>query len=216
MRRSFWLPVLVCAALHACDAWSRSSGSSNLPAGITQLIPKGYEELDHLAGQLTDADRLDYLVVVHRTVDTAQQPSPRPLLIFTQNSDGSFRLAARNDSVVLRAGDGGQCDPFEDGENGLAIKNRYFTVQNSVACGDHWTDYVTFHYDKDRRDWIFRKEIAQTWHPDDDPDGDALKADPARVTTADNGHPVSFGAWRPEGWCTHPWVENHEQDRACR
>ncbi|CAG9202720.1 hypothetical protein BVI434_180056 [Burkholderia vietnamiensis] len=39
--------------------------------------------------------------------------------------------------MVLRANDGGQCDPFEDGYDGLAVKGRYFTVQNGVACGAH-------------------------------------------------------------------------------
>lgn len=153
--------------------------------------------------------------VVHHPVDTMQQPSPRPLLIFTQNPDGTFRLAARNDAVVLRAGDGGQCDPFEDGEDGLAIRNRHFTVQNSVACGAHWTDHVTFHYNKDRHDWFFHKEIRQSWRLNDDPEGDALKSDPAHITRADSRHPLSFQAWRPDGWCTHPWVDDHERDSAC-
>jgi hypothetical protein len=215
MKRFLWLSILIWGALHASETLSQSPGTHDLPTSILKLIPKGYEELDHLAGQLTDDNRLDYLVVVHRPVDTAQQPSARPLLIFIQNPDGTFRLAARNDAVVLRASDGGQCDPFEDGEDGLVIKNRYFTVQNSVACGNHWTDYITFHYDQDRHGWFFHKEITQNWRPGDDPDGDALKSDPARVIKADSKHPVSFEVWRPDGWCTSPWVKDHERDSVC-
>jgi len=189
-----------------------------LPASIVALIPAGYEELDHLAGHLAGTNRLDYLVVIHRAVDTMGQPSPRPLLIFIQDAAGTFKLAARNDAVVLRANDGGQCDPFTDsGDDGLAITGRYFTVQHGVACGllQHWTDYVTFRYDKDRREWLFHKKIAQNWRPNDGPTGGVFKPDPARVASADKDRPVSFEAWRPKGWCIHPWVEEHEKDSAC-
>lgn len=127
-----------------------------------------------------------------------QQASTRPLLIFTQNIDGTFRLAARNDTVVMQADEGGQCDPFTDSEDsGLAIKDHYFTVQNSVACGDHWTDYITFHYDVKQHDWLFHNEIAQSWHLNPDSSGDAMLANPPHVTRADRKHPITFEAWRP-------------------
>lgn len=112
--------------------------AAELPLNILKLIPTGFEVLSYAVGQLTDDNRQDYLVVIHHPVDTMQQPSTRPLLIFTQNIDGTFRLAARNDDVVMEANEGGQCDPFTDsGDSGLAIKDHYFTVQNGLACGDH-------------------------------------------------------------------------------
>ncbi|MGJ7527304.1 hypothetical protein [Variovorax sp. GB1P17] len=221
MKRLIWLLLLACGALHAAEtpsAPSRSPDNPDLPASIVELIPAGYEELDHLAGHLSGTNRLDYLVVIHRAVDTMGQPSPRPLLIFTQDPAGTFRLAARNDAVILRANDGGQCDPFTDSaDDGLAIKGRYFTVQHGVACGllQHWTDYVTFRYDKDRRDWLFHSQIAQNWRPNDGPTGGVFKPDPARITKANKDRPVAFEAWRPNGWCIHPWREEHENDSAC-
>jgi hypothetical protein len=180
---------LLALPLHAAD----------LPPNIASQIPKGYEVMTYATGRLSDDDRADYLVVIHQADDTSDQPSPRPLLIFTQNSDKTFTLAARNDHVVMRADEGGQCDPFEDGEDGLAIKDRYFTVQNSVACGDHWTDYITFHYDTRQHTWLFHKEIFESWKAGDDPNGDALKPATHKVTQADVLHPVTFDAWRPSG-----------------
>lgn len=172
--------------------------AADLPANIVNLVPKGFEVLSYASGQLTEDNRRDYLVVIHRPVDTMRQPSIRPLLIFTQNVDGTFRLAARNDTVVMQADEGGQCDPFTDsGDPGLVIKNRYFTVENSVACGHHWTDYITFHFDAKRRDWLFHSEIAQNWRLNTDSSGDALLPDPAHVTKADRKHPITFEAWRP-------------------
>ncbi|MEX6874007.1 hypothetical protein AB2D09_33980, partial [Pseudomonas aeruginosa] len=72
--------------------------------------------------------------------------SARPLMIFERRS-GRFFPVGRNDQVVLKADEGGQCDPFLDGDAPIATKGRYFTVQNGVACGQHWTDYITFRLD---------------------------------------------------------------------
>ncbi|MBE1160351.1 hypothetical protein [Dyella acidiphila] len=171
--------------------------AAELPSAVASQLPQGYEVLSYAAGQLDDSGRTDYLVVIHRANDSSDTPSPRPLLIYTQNADRSFTLAARNDQVVMRADQGGQCDPFEDGDNGLAIKNRYFTVQNGVACGQHWTDYITFHYDAQRHAWLFHKQIFESWEMNDDPNGDALKPGTRKVTSADVAHPIRFEAWRP-------------------
>ena len=185
--KSVLLMALLALPLHAAE----------LPSAISSQIPSGYEVMSYAEGQLDDTGRTDYLVVIHHANDSSGTPSPRPLLIFTQNPDRTFVLAARNDQIVMRVDEGGQCDPFEDGENGLAIKDRYFTVQNGVACGEHWTDYITFHYDAKRRAWLFHKEIFESWVMNDDPNGDALKPGPRKVTQADAAHPITFEAWRP-------------------
>ncbi|WP_414440288.1 hypothetical protein [Burkholderia sp. 22PA0106] len=192
------------AAFAACGAApSRCDGNPPLPAAVQKLIPAGYTVLDHLAGALTDAGRKDYLVVVHREPDTQQQASVRPLLVITQNADGTYTLAARNDSVVMKADDGGiSGDPYLDLDtNGLAIKNRYFSVQNGVAAGpNHWSDNITFHYDPARRTWLFHQEIVHNseMNPDPSPNAEALLPDHATVTRADRNKPVSFDAWRPK------------------
>ena len=95
------------------------------------------------------------------------------------------------------SGGGGQCDPFLDNGNGFAIKNGYFTVQNGVACGEHWTDYITFHYDRALNDWVFHKEIFESQKMGNDPDGDALVPDIRKVTKANRKIPTLFVQYRP-------------------
>ncbi|KAF1058588.1 hypothetical protein DX980_26350 [Burkholderia gladioli] len=209
-RRAAWAGLAAAATLFsaaaraACDtAPSRCPDNPELPAAVQKLVPAGYEVLDHLAGSLTDAGRTDYLVVVHRIPDTEARPSARPLLLITQGADGRYTLAARNDFVVMRADQGGVSgDPYLDlDDNGLAIKNRYFSVQNGVAAGpNHWSDNITFHYDAARRDWLFHQEIVHSSEPNPDPrpDADALLPDQASVIKADRQRPVSFDAWRPK------------------
>ncbi|WP_241303794.1 hypothetical protein [Burkholderia stabilis] len=174
-------------------AWPAGARADTLPKPIAAQLPPGYQPLLAQAGPDLGDGRHGFLVVVHRAVDTREQPSPRPLLIYEEQADHAFRLAARNDQVVLRANEGGQCDPFDPedaADNGLSVKGRYFTVQNFVACGQHWTDYVTFRYDPRTHGWVFSNQIVTESFPLDG------KPDEVTVTRADAHRPVSFSQWK--------------------
>jgi len=180
-----FLPLLAALSLNA--------RAGDLPKSIAAQLPPGYQPLLAHAGPELDNGRHSFLVVVHRAVDTREQPSPRPLLIFEEQADHVFRLAARNDQVVLRANEGGQCDPFDPedaADNGFAIKGHYFTVQNFVACGQHWSDYVTFRYDPRTHGWLFSNRIVTESFPLDD------QPDHVTVTRADAHRPVTFSQWQ--------------------
>lgn len=171
-------------------ALSASARADDLPKSIAAQLPPGYQPMLAQPGPDLDNGRHSFLVVVHRDVDTRDHPSPRPLLIYEEQADHAYRLAARNDSVVLRANDAMQCDPFEFTDDGLAVKGRYFTVQNAVACGQHWSDYVTFRYDPRTRGWVFSSQIDTESFPLDD------KPDSVTVSRADPHRPVPFSQWR--------------------
>lgn len=181
--------VLLSVVLFAVCASLRAAG---LPAAIVAQLPAGYEPMVFHAGPQMDGGRHSWLVVVHRRGDSADNPSPRPLMIFEEQAGGEYRLSARNDAVVLRADEGGQCDPFEDGDNGLAVKGRYFTVQNGIACGQHWTDFITFRYDLLRRGWFFDNEIRTSFNPLDD------TQDTTDMKRANRAKPVAFEDWRAD------------------
>ncbi|QTO22062.1 hypothetical protein [Burkholderia seminalis] len=188
--RALRLATLMLPLLAGLPAAARAA---DLPKSIAAQLPPGYEPLLAQAGPDLDHGRHSVLVVVHRAVDTREQPSPRPLLIYEEQADHTYRLAARNDVVVLRANEGGQCDPFDPedaADNGLSVKGRYFTVQNFVACGQHWTDYITFRYDPRTRGWLFSNQIVTESFPLDD------QPDRVTVTRADTHLPVSFGQWK--------------------
>ncbi|MBJ9963110.1 hypothetical protein [Burkholderia seminalis] len=188
--RALRLATLMLPLLAGLPAAARAA---DLPKSIAAQLPPGYQPLLAQAGPDLDNGRHSVLVVVHRAVDTREQPSPRPLLIYEEQADHTYRLAARNDVVVLRANDGGQCDPFDPedaADNGLSVKGRYFTVQNFVACGQHWTDYITFRYDPRTHGWLFSNQIVTESFPLDD------QPDRVTVTRADTHRPVSFGQWK--------------------
>jgi hypothetical protein len=178
--------------------------AESLPKDISLQLPKGYEVMTFLGGELNDDKLTDYLVVAHIKNEEAiyqktQDVHLRPLFIFIQNKNESYSLTKRNDNVVFTIDSGGQCDPFMDGEDGLALKNHFFTVQNSVACGQHWQDFITFKYDSKLKDWVFHKRIVESWHlnDSDDPNAEALIEDKPQVTKANPKKPISFDQYKP-------------------
>ena len=173
-----------------------------LPRDIVSMLPAHYHVLS--SADIRPASRTHfYIVAIARDGeagfrDDANAP-PRPLLIFKAVGEKS-RLAGRNDVVVLRADEGGQCDPFTDAEQPIATKGRYFTVENGVACGSHWTDYITFRFDDASDGFVFDNERRESWslNPSSDPNADALVRDgPQTVHRRSPGRAVPFSAWQP-------------------
>lgn len=197
--------LLLVAALMA----SGFAKAAPLPEGIIKQLPKEYSVLSYRGGELDDDKRIDFLVVLRRSdekprdvddesIDETFSAPARPLLLFLQNKDGSYSLVRRNDHVVFKIDESGQCDPFEDGVEGLAINKHYFTFQNNVACGQHWSDYITFRYDPKLRDWVFHKRVFEDWVINYGKDSNelALVLGTQRVDKGKGKQPVLFEDYR--------------------
>lgn len=178
-----------------------------LPQNILSQLPAGFTALTFKSADINNDQRNDYIIVAHREnekelSESAQlEATPRrPLLIFTQKTDGTFTLAARNDAVVYAVDEGGQCDPFLDGGDGLAVKRPFFTIENGVACGAHWTDYITFKYSPELQNWVFHKRIFESWVMNNStrPDADALVLEKRSVSTGDKAKPVLLQNYHPQ------------------
>jgi hypothetical protein len=175
--------------------------AQQLPQAISRQLPAGYEILASAHASFGSPGRIFYFVVLGRDGERAQWAEawtarPRPLLIYERRADGGYALAARNDHVALRADEGGQCDPFEDGR--IVAKGSYFTVENAVACGSHWTDFVTFRFDPRLKGFVFDNARFESWSMNPKDDGDALVSDGQHVVRA-KGQVVRFADWRRPG-----------------
>jgi hypothetical protein len=91
------------------------------------------------SGDFNADQKLGYVVVVRdkdekEIAEQGNVAPRRPLLVFLQTDGQKFALAGRNDAVVHAVDEGGQCDPFLDGEEGIVVKGAFFTVQNAVRA----------------------------------------------------------------------------------
>ncbi|WAH66132.1 hypothetical protein [Xanthomonas hortorum] len=182
-------------------------GASTLPANASKLLPAGQTVIGVATADLTGDGRQDHVVALRAasegTLDALRSSGraapARTLLVLVANADGGFVEAGRNTRVIFKADEGGQCDPFLDGEEGLVGKGAYFTVQNGVSCGQHWTDYITFRYDRARGGFFFHKRVRESWemNTDDRPDADAMRMSEHTEIKADPRKPVSLSAYTP-------------------
>jgi len=200
-------PQAISLAILLVGASAASAGE--LPDGILRQLPHGYSVLLSATSSFGQPQRRFYFVALaardepkstHEVLSRAAAPA-RPLLIYKLGSDGRYVLKARNDHVVLSADAGGLagngCDPLEG--HRIATKGPYFTVEGGISCGAHWTDYVTFRFDPRSERYVFDNERFQSWSPGRDPGGDALVADPPKITRAGKGSLKTFEAWRSPG-----------------
>jgi len=186
-------------------ALTAASSGKKAPTGIVNQLPSGYEVIASARVEPEQARRQFVIVALARRNEDQLRQSvngapARPLLIFEQKG-GRFILVGRNDSIVMPADHGGQCDPFLDGDAKIATKGPYFTVENGVACGQHWTDYITFRLDDRTEGFIFDNERQEDWelNPNNNPDAEALvRVGPQRVTRDRAGHVTTFANWAPK------------------
>ena len=182
--------------------FSSMAMAETVPAGIIRQLPSS-DEVISSATVSVGRDRSFYLVAMASKDEKKFSSKPwvnRSLWIFERQSAKRYRFAARNDDVILRPFDGGinRCDPFE--ERTIAVKGAYFTVENGIACGHHWTDFVTFRFDANSNGFVFDNWRTESWsmNRSNDPNAEALVSDGQKVVRA-KGRRVPFNKWeRPD------------------
>lgn len=182
-------------------ASSNAVAGQSLPSHIQNQIPSGYEVSTFATGQV-GLRQFYFVALQSRTEESEavrQAPAPsRPLLIFG-GKQGRYALLGRNDHVILRRDEGGfnGCDPFEG--KTIAVKGTYFTVEQGVSCGQHWTYYVTFHFNQRLGDFVFDNLRSESWsmNTSSDPTAEALVSDGQHVDRAKK-RLVAFAKWRPD------------------
>lgn len=166
-----------------------------LPQGtveaVTQQEVEGYTVLNATSGDLNRDAYPDWVLIYRKTTeaetsDAIDHPEPRPLLLYVGQPDGTLKLAARNDKVVLCYDCGGVFgDPFSQ----VVIKNGFFTVEHYGGSSWRWTRLITFRYQPKARKWYLHKDGGDSYHT-----GDPDKVETVVKTTKDFGV-VAFEAF---------------------
>lgn len=142
---------------------------ANLPAELKSFIPEGYEALNATSGDLNQDSFADVVLVVKKpdekeTSDVVDHPTKRPLLVLIGEGKNKYKLAARNDEVVLCVDCGGVFgDPFE----GISIKNGVFSVEHYGGSAWRWTKIITFKYSPKDKNWLLSRVGSDSFHVSD-------------------------------------------------
>ncbi len=187
-RRSLFLFSLSAAVFSVLCSLSAIAADeavdTRLVARIQSQLPSGYTVLAIGEGDLNRDPYPDILVVLkHRSEDKGAEEAPRPVLVFINQRNRGYRLAARGDSAVMCKGCGGAMgDPF----TGIAIKRGYFTLEHYGGSSWRWTHFITFKYNRARKNWFLHKEGGDSFHI----------GNPKKVTTSftkiDRSRPISL------------------------
>ncbi len=130
--------------------WSAFSQSSSWG----KLIPAGYEMIDTLSGDLNADGRMDLLMIIKVFGEDTIENSidlKRPLLIFIRQRDGTLKLTARNDEVVLCLQCGGS---FGDPYRNMVITDSSFSVEHYGGSSYRWSDEIIFKYNEKKKSWF--------------------------------------------------------------
>lgn len=141
----------------------------NLPTELKAFVPEGYEALNATSGDLNLDSFPDVVLIIrqpneHDTSDVVDHPTKRPLLILLGEGGNKYKLAARNDNVVLCVDCGGVFgDPFE----GVSIKNGVFSVEHYGGSAWRWTKIITFKYSPKDKNWLLSRVGSDSFHTSD-------------------------------------------------
>lgn len=148
---------------------SKTFEADKIPSEIKAFIPDGYEPISAATGDLNMDAIPDAVLVVKKpnekeTSDVVDHPTKRPLLVLLGEGKNKYKLAGRNDNVVLCVDCGGIFgDPFE----GVSIKNGFFSVEHYGGSAWRWTKIITFKYSPADKNWLLSRVGSDSYHTSD-------------------------------------------------
>jgi hypothetical protein len=140
------------------------SAQSNSSKKFSNFIPHGYSILDTASGDLDKDGFRDMVLILKVNDESKSGDTTRPLLLLSGDGKGSYRLLARNDSVVLCKECGGA---FGDPYQGLTVKNGYFSIEHYGGSSWKWTRIITFKYDTLSKQFKLHRDAGVSFHASD-------------------------------------------------
>lgn len=112
---------------------------------IEDLVPSGWKIIEQTEGYLNKDNLSDKAVVIEKETNnsSADEASPRALLIAFKDSDGFYNFFIRSDKAILTADQGGIFgDPFA----GLSIENNSLSIEFYGGSNWRWDIVYRFRY----------------------------------------------------------------------
>ncbi len=130
---------------------------------LSSFTPEGYLLKDSLKCDLNLDGIIDYLLVLKDKNEEVAEigETLRPIYILEGIKEGGYRLAEKNDSIVLSKNDGGA---FGDPYAGLVAKKNYFSIEHYGGSNWRWSRIYTFKYDQKTKKYYLHKDAGVSYH----------------------------------------------------
>jgi hypothetical protein len=128
---------------------------------LRSLIPENFSILDSASGDINKDGKKDWVVILRTNYEEVNIDTARPLLLLLGEERGEYKLAGRNDSIVLCKGCGGV---FGDPYVGITVKNNFFSIEHYGGSGWRWTRIITFKYDTKIKQVILHRDAGISYH----------------------------------------------------
>lgn len=138
-----------------------------LPKELQPLVPKGYQMLDLVKGDLNGDKLQDYLLILKKkgedtmTFDNPDWDADRPLLLILRQSNGTLKTAVTNSEIVMCRNCGGAMgDPYM----GMTVTTGTFSLEFYGGSSWKWGETITFRYDRVKKNWYLHTHHITSFH----------------------------------------------------
>jgi hypothetical protein len=131
---------------------------------LRELVPDGFTILDSASGDINRDGKKDWVIILKNDYEEVNADTVRPLLLLLGSENGRYKLAERNDSVVLCKGCGGV---FGDPYAGITVKNNFFSIEHYGGSSWRWTRIITFKYDIKTKQFVLHRDAGVSYHSSD-------------------------------------------------
>ncbi len=118
---------------------------------IESFVPKGYSIREKKEADFNGDGKTDIVMVIEMSKKDNESlfgDEPRPLIILFKQADGTYRLSAKSEDLVLCTGCGGVAgDPFM----GIEIKKNSFSIHHHGGSSTRWSNKHQFRFQDN--DW---------------------------------------------------------------
>ena len=135
-----------------------------------KFIPPGYTIFDTASGDL-NMDGYKDMIIILKSINEPEEylaggdsgdkkadtNTIRPLIILHGQKDNSYKLAVRNDKIVLGVGYG-----IPTPMAGITITRNYFSID---IIGHRWGRKITFKYDLKKKLYLLHKDVGDSYTP---------------------------------------------------
>ena len=140
------------------------SSPEALPRELRPFVEPGTKPIWLATADLDRDGDEDALLVLERLAQTSEdglEERQRPLLILARQADGNWRVAKRNDRLVMCSDCGGVMgDPFQGVEAGPGT----FTVSHYGGSAWRWTEDYRFNWSRRDRAWQLVRVEETSFH----------------------------------------------------